>query len=76
MPIHDGTLRLPGYEIDPVILPTTKLFPIAAQEARFDLTEMSLLTSILQLSKAATADIALPVFLSRAFRPNGFFARI
>ena len=44
MPIHDGTLRLPGYEIDRVILPTTKLFPIAAQEARFDLTEMSLST--------------------------------
>jgi len=44
MPIHDGTLHLPGYKIDPVILPTTKLFPIAAKEARFDLTEISLLT--------------------------------
>jgi 4,5-dihydroxyphthalate decarboxylase len=75
MPIHDGTLRLPGYEIDPVILPTTKLFPLAAQEARFDVTEMSLSTYILQLSQGTTPYTALPVFLSRAFRHNGFFAR-
>jgi 4,5-dihydroxyphthalate decarboxylase len=75
MPIHDGTLRLPGYEIDPVILPTAKLFPLAAQEARFDVTEMSLSTYILQLSQGTTPYTALPVFLSRAFRHNGFFAR-
>lgn len=75
MPIHEGILTLPGYEIDPVILPTSKLFPIAAQEARFDVTEMSLSTYILQLSQGTTPYTAIPVFLSRAFRHNGFFAR-
>jgi 4,5-dihydroxyphthalate decarboxylase len=75
MPIHDGTLTLPGIEIETTILPTTKLFPIAAQEARFDVTEMSVSTYILQLSQGTTPYTALPVFLSRAFRHNGFFAR-
>ncbi len=75
MPIHDGTLTLPGIEIASTILPTAKLFPLAAQEARFDVTEMSLSTYILQLSQGTTPYTAIPVFLSRAFRHNGFFGR-
>ena len=75
LPIHDGTIPVPGVTIDATILPTSKLFPIAAQEARFDVTEMSLSTYILQLSQGTTPYTAIPVFLSRAFRHNGFFAR-
>lgn len=75
LPIHDGTVTIPGVEIDATILPTSKLFPIAAQEARFDVTEMSLSTYVLQVSQGTTPYTALPVFLSRAFRHNGFFAR-
>ncbi len=75
MPIHDGTIPVPGVTIESTILPTSKLFPIAAQEARFDVTEMSLSTYILQRSQGTTPYTAIPVFLSRAFRHNGFFAR-
>jgi 4,5-dihydroxyphthalate decarboxylase len=75
MPLHDGSVTVPGIELDTTILPTTKLFPIAAQEARFDITEMSLSTLILQVSQGSTPYTALPVFLSRAFRHNGFYAR-
>lgn len=75
MPLHDRTVGIPGVELETHILPTTKLFPIAAQEARFDITEMSLSTHILQVSQGATPYTAVPAFLSRAFRHNGFFAR-
>lgn len=75
LPIHDGTVTIPGIEIDATVLPTSKLFPIAAQEARFDVTEMSLSTYVLQKSLGTTPYTAIPVFLSRAFRHNGFFAR-
>jgi 4,5-dihydroxyphthalate decarboxylase len=73
--ILDGRVKLPGVTLDTHVLPTSKLFPIAAQEARFDVTEMSLSTYILQLSRGTTPYTAIPVFLSRAFRHNGFFAR-
>ena len=75
MAIHDGRIGIPGFRIESSILPTTKLFPIAAQEARFDVTEMSLSTYILQVSQGTTPYTAVPVFLSRAHRHNGFFAR-
>lgn len=75
MPLHEGHVGIPGVELETHILPTTKLFPIAAQEARFDITEMSLSTHILQVSRGSTPYTAVPAFLSRAFRHNGFFAR-
>ncbi len=71
----DGRVEVPDVALSSEILSTAKLFPIAAQEARFDITEMSLSTYILQRSRDVTPYTAIPVFLSRAFRHNGFFAR-
>ena len=73
--ILDGRVKVRGADIASTVLPTSKLYPIAANEARFDITEMSVSTYILQLSKSETPYTAIPVFLSRAFRHNGFFAR-
>ena len=41
MPLHDGRVTVPGVTFKSHILPTGKLFPIAVQEARFDVTELS-----------------------------------
>lgn len=71
--IHDGRVVVPGVEIDGHILPTTKLFPIAVQEARFDITERSVSSYVLQVSRGTSAYTAIPAFVSRAFRHNGFF---
>lgn len=71
----DGTLALPGYTTDIHVLPTSALFPIAVQEARFDVTELSLSSHILQVSRGTPDYTAVPVFLSRSFRHNGFFKR-
>lgn len=73
--ILDGRIAVPGVSLTTEVLPTSQLFPIAAQEARFDITEMSLSTYILQRSSGVTPYTAIPVFLSRAFRHNGFFVR-
>ncbi|MFP4153309.1 MAG: ABC transporter substrate-binding protein [Alkalispirochaeta sp.] len=75
MPLHTGEVVVPGVELESHILPTSKLFPIAVQEARFDLTELSVSSYVLQLSRGESAYTAVPVFFSRAFRHNGFFTR-
>lgn len=75
MAVHDGRVQVPGVAFDSTILPTGKLFPIAVQEARFDVTELSVSSYILQLSRGVTEYTAIPAFISRAFRHSGFFAR-
>lgn len=75
MPLHDGRVQLPGVELESHILPTGKLFPIAVQEARFDITELSISSYILQVSRGQSAYTAIPAFVSRAFRHSGFYAR-
>lgn len=75
MPVLNGEVPVAGFEVEPHILPTSKLFPIAVREARFDVTEISLSSYVLQTSRADCAYTAIPVFLARAFRHNGFFAR-
>lgn len=75
MPVHDGRVAIPGVSIESHILPTTKLFPIAVQEARFDVTELSLSSHILQVARGEARYVAIPAFVSRAFRHNGFYRR-
>ncbi|MFK7893532.1 MAG: hypothetical protein AB8B63_22135 [Granulosicoccus sp.] len=73
MPLHDGTVSVEGVHIDSHVLPTSTLFPVAVQEARFDVTELSVSSYILQVSRGDCAYTAIPVFPSRAFRHSGFF---
>lgn len=75
LPLHDGRVKVPGVAFESHVLPTSKLFPIAVQEARFDITELSVSSYALQISRGTSAYTAVPAFLSRAFRHNGFFAR-
>jgi 4,5-dihydroxyphthalate decarboxylase len=75
MPVHDGRVAVPGVAIESHILPTTKLFPLAVQEARFDVTELSLSSHILQVARGEAPYVAIPAFVSRAFRHNGFYRR-
>jgi 4,5-dihydroxyphthalate decarboxylase len=75
MPLHEGRVSIPEVEFESHILPTGKLFPIAVQEARFDITELSISSYILQVSRGESAYTAIPAFVSRSFRHNGFYAR-
>lgn len=75
LPVLRGEVAVAGAEVEPHILPTTQLFPIAVSEARFDVTELSLSSHILQVSRGEGAYVAIPAFVARAFRHNGFFTR-
>ncbi len=74
MPLHDGTVQVDGVQLESHILPTSTLFPVAVQEARFDVTELSVSSYLLQISRGNSAYTAIPVYPSRAFRHSGFFA--
>lgn len=75
LPVLTGAVQVAGFEVDAQVLPTTTLFPLAVGEARFDVTELSLSSHLLQVSRGDSAYVAIPVFLARAFRHNGFFCR-
>ena len=75
MALHDGRVAVDGVSFESHILPTSKLFPIAVQEARFDVTELSVSSYALQVSRGESAYTAIPAFISRAFRHSGFYAR-
>lgn len=75
MAIHDGRVSVPGVTLNCEVHPTSKLFPWAVQDARFDVTEMSVSSYILQLSRGGSDYTAIPAFVSRAFRHSGFMAR-
>lgn len=75
MALHDGRVTVPGVRLNSVIAPTSKLFPLAVGDAPHDITEMSISSYILEISRGNSAYVAIPAFVSRAFRHSGFFAR-
>lgn len=75
MALHDGRVSVPGLTLNSVIEPTSKLFPLAVGDAPYDITEMSISSYILQVSRGTGEYVAIPAFVSRAFRHSGFLAR-
>ncbi len=75
LPIHDGRVTVPGVRIESHVEPTSRLFPLAVGEARYDVTEMSVSSYVLQIARGEGAYTAIPAFVSRSFRHSGFYAR-
>ncbi len=75
MAIHDGRVQPEGVALRCEIHPTSRLFPLAVGKAPYDVTEMSVSSYVLQVSRGEGAYTAIPAFVSRAFRHSGFFAR-
>lgn len=71
--ILDGSVPIVGTRLSCEALPTTTLFPLAVEQAKYDITEMSMSSYIMQVSSGTSAYTAIPVFLSRAFRHSGFY---
>lgn len=74
-PLLDGRVRVPGCQIVPVIMRSEDLFPRAFSRAEFDVSELSLSSHLLQLSRGQADYVALPVFVSRAFRHGSIYVR-
>ncbi|MGG5807962.1 ABC transporter substrate-binding protein [Falsiroseomonas sp. CW058] len=74
-PIFDGRVRVEGATVVPVPLPSEQTFPRAVTRAEFDVTELSLSSQLLQVSRGEGAYVALPVFVARAFRHGCIYVR-
>ena len=75
-PILGGRIPIEGCEVTPVyIADAQEIFRRALKEAAFDITEMSMSTHIVMSSRGDYEYVALPVFLSRAFRHSSIYIR-
>ncbi|MEX2643019.1 MAG: ABC transporter substrate-binding protein [Acetobacterales bacterium] len=71
----DGRVPVAGFRVAPVVLKSEQLFPRAFARAEFDVSELSLSSYLLQLSRGESEYVAIPVFISRAFRHGSVYIR-
>jgi 4,5-dihydroxyphthalate decarboxylase len=74
-PLFDGRVVVEGARIVPVPLPSEQTFPRAVTRAEFDVTELSLSSQLIQLSRGEAQYAALPVPIARAFRHGCVYLR-
>jgi 4,5-dihydroxyphthalate decarboxylase len=73
--IHDGRVRIDG--VDPVcmLLSPEEMFFRAFRQQAFDISELSLSSYSVSVARGDPHYIAVPVFLSRAFRHSAIYVR-
>lgn len=74
-PIVDGRVPIDGCDPVYLLLEPEEMFFRTARYAEFDVCEMSFSTYMMQKARGESPYIAVPVFLSRAFRHSGFYIR-
>lgn len=74
-PIFDGRVTVEGARIVPVPMATEQTFPRAVTRAEFDVSELSLSSQLVQISRGEAAYVAIPVPVSRAFRHGCIYLR-
>lgn len=74
-PLTDGTVPIDG--VDPVYmtLAPEEMFFRAFRHGEFDVAELSLSSQTVKVAAGANAYVAVPVFLSRAFRHTSIYVR-
>ncbi|MGE0735539.1 MAG: ABC transporter substrate-binding protein [Alphaproteobacteria bacterium] len=73
--IRDGRVAVDGCEVVYLNLEPEELFFRTVRYKEFDVCEMSFNTYMMQRSRGIADYIAIPVFLSRAFRHSGIYIR-
>jgi 4,5-dihydroxyphthalate decarboxylase len=74
-PIHDGRVKVEGFEIAPIAGEPEDLFRIAMREARHEITELSMSSHILSVARGDSRYIGVPVYPSRSFRHSAIYIR-
>lgn len=74
-PIADGRVQIDGVKPVTLLLSPEEMFFNAFRHASYDIAELSLSSYALSLTRPDPAYIALPVFLSRAFRHSSVYIR-
>lgn len=73
--LYDGRVQIDG--VDPIfmLLNPEEMFFRAMRSVDFDVTELSLSSYLVKLSEGSSPYIAVPAFLSRAFRHTSIYVR-
>jgi len=74
-PLHDGRVKVAGFDIAYVGGEPEELFRIALREGRYEITELSMASHILSVARGDSRYIGVPVFPSRAFRHSAIYVR-
>lgn len=73
--ITDGTVRIEGVELRTLNLPIEEIFYRFTLHREWDISEMSMAKYIALRSQDDASIVALPVFISRAFRHSMFYVQ-
>ncbi|MDB5929495.1 MAG: 4,5-dihydroxyphthalate decarboxylase [Polaromonas sp.] len=73
--VTDGTLRVEGVQLRTLDLPIEEIFYRFTLHREWDISEMSMGKYIALRSQDDASIVALPVFISRAFRHSMFYVR-
>ncbi|HET9671554.1 MAG TPA: ABC transporter substrate-binding protein [Actinomycetota bacterium] len=74
-PILDGRVPIEGCEVETVTGEPEDLFARALRHEEFDVTELSLSSSLIVTARGDHSYVAVPVFPSRAFRHSSVYVR-
>ncbi|MGG5820566.1 ABC transporter substrate-binding protein [Falsiroseomonas sp. HW251] len=74
-PLHDGRVKVEGFDLSFVASEPEEMFRIAMREARHDITELSMSSHILSVARGDSRYVAIPVWPSRSFRHNAIYVR-
>jgi 4,5-dihydroxyphthalate decarboxylase len=73
--VTDGTVRVAGVQLRTLDLPIEEIFYRFTLHREWDVSELSMAKYIALRSQGDTGIMALPVFISRAFRHSMFYVR-
>lgn len=73
--ITDGRVKIDGVDPVPMLLSPEEMFFRAFRHAAFDISELSLSSYSISVARGDPHYIAVPVFLSRAFRHTSIYIR-
>ena len=73
--VLDGRVGIGDWCVEKTIMSPEELFPKVIGKAPFDITEMSLSSYLMQVDRGEGEYIAIPAFVSRAFRHGGIYIR-
>jgi 4,5-dihydroxyphthalate decarboxylase len=73
--IFDGRVQIDGCEVSATAVEPEEAFHRAFKYQEFDISELSLSSYTLQLSRGENPYVAIPAFVSRLFRHSGIYIR-
>ncbi|CAM5219251.1 4,5-dihydroxyphthalate decarboxylase OS=Castellaniella defragrans OX=75697 GN=HNR28_000913 PE=4 SV=1 [Castellaniella defragrans] len=74
-PLYDGAVQIDGADPTFMLLSPEEMFFRAFRNQDFDVSEISFSSYLVELSQGICPYVALPVFLSRAFRHTSIYVR-